>query len=285
MTFSTVGRGAHPRSRGEHTVSHSPLSSFRGSSPLARGTRVLAIFRGVSCGLIPARAGNTVERVISHASPGAHPRSRGEHVIFAVLHAGLRGSSPLARGTLLPTKSCADPNGLIPARAGNTAFLAFYVVQLGAHPRSRGEHSYRYIMTFNIEGSSPLARGTPQRAHLPRHAPGLIPARAGNTDGVTFSTVGRGAHPRSRGEHLGCKVSDLMSLGSSPLARGTRKTAIHELANFGLIPARAGNTHGVWSGYALSGAHPRSRGEHTIDAISSAFRWGSSPLARGTLFP
>ena len=71
---------AHPRSRGEHTVSHSPLSSLRGSSPLARGTRGVRASRLSQVGLIPARAGNTAGRIWHGRVPGAHPRSRGEHI-------------------------------------------------------------------------------------------------------------------------------------------------------------------------------------------------------------
>ena len=36
----------------------------------------------------------------------------------------------------------------------------------------------------------------------------------------------------------------------------------------GLIPARAGNTRLVRVGTPLSGAHPRSRGEHGMDRSS-----------------
>ena len=91
-----------------------------GSSPLARGTLgIVTAIIGLT-GLIPARAGNTVARVISHASPGAHPRSRGEHTqrILGVLQS--EGSSPLARGTRKSKSTRHLRTGLIPARAGNT---------------------------------------------------------------------------------------------------------------------------------------------------------------------
>ena len=81
------------------------------------------------------------------------------------------------------------------------------------------------------------------------------------------------AHPRSRGEHFGLGSCKTSFAGSSPLARGTPVTGGVRSSSKRLIPARAGNTVRNCSGAAKSTAHPRSRGEHTkdaIDAISSA---------------
>ena len=92
------------------------------------------------------------------------------------------GSSPLARGTLMEQNGHVERPGLIPARAGNThRQLAFYA-ELGAHPRSRGEHEPVESRYRVASGSSPLARGT--RICLIRHRNSQV------------------AHPRSRGEHL-----------------------------------------------------------------------------------
>ena len=57
-------------------------------------------------------------------------------------------------------------------------------------------------------------------------------------------------------------------MGSSPLARGTQQTRHGEQYPPGLIPARAGNTSEGRSAGVVSGAHPRSRGEHDV-----AFQW------------
>ena len=91
------------------------------------------------------------------------------------------GSSPLARGTLEAASGLSVDAGLIPARAGNTGGTPQKKAQSRAHPRSRGEHKSESEDGYRYEGSSPLARGTRQRAHLPRPCRGLIPARAGNT--------------------------------------------------------------------------------------------------------
>ena len=91
-----------------------------GSSPLARGTPNKLDPEHISNGLIPARAGNTVEHLGSFRFGWAHPRSRGEHVTFLYGNLHDAGSSPLARGTRRRRKLCHRVPGLIPARAGNT---------------------------------------------------------------------------------------------------------------------------------------------------------------------
>ena len=152
------------------------------------------------------------------------------------------GSSPLARGTQFLLFACALILGLIPARAGNTSFLARGCFGVWAHPRSRGEHFAGVARRTLDQGSSPLARGThdTQRRETPWQ--GLIPARAGNTNsGITIGNV-YGAHPRSRGEHLVTLEPVSGCGGSSPLARGTRIAGFSSERKIGLIPARAGNT-------------------------------------------
>ena len=91
--------GAHPRSRGEHHSAMIARCTCLGSSPLARGTPSLSRSGTRSCGLIPARAGNTLGSQLRASGQGAHPRSRGEHAVIALFVLALAGSSPLARGT------------------------------------------------------------------------------------------------------------------------------------------------------------------------------------------
>ena len=254
-----------------------------GSSPLARGTRGLCVLKYPLVRLIPARAGNTLF-ICSHTpSTAAHPRSRGEHHFT---HYGCRrdrGSSPLARGTLLLVLADALLSRLIPARAGNTLgiaglpasdaahprsrgehpFLPLGVLAPGAaHPRSRGEHTGKLNASPVIFGSSPLARGTPVARSRSWFSCRLIPARAGNTtERITFEMCAA-AHPRSRGEHPQITSHRPRSFGSSPLARGTRRRTSVKMAASRLIPARAGNTATLGAYGAYHAAHPRSRGEH-----------------------
>ena len=92
-----------------------------GSSPLARGTLGGRRISERLFGLIPARAGNTVDYYSVKVPGGAHPRSRGEHEDIRKARRCLEGSSPLARGTLQRRTKDTSQLGLIPARAGNTA--------------------------------------------------------------------------------------------------------------------------------------------------------------------
>ena len=150
------------------------------------------------------------------------------------------------------------------------------------HPRSRGEHILPCGLPYLFVGSSPLARGTPER---PRHAirrHRFIPARAGNTCGRKSAFGAAPVHPRSRGEHAGCTSGRSCSSGSSPLARGTRLQVreLHDVFRF--IPARAGNTDSRAAPGTTPAVHPRSRGEHTHRSNRRLSYFGSSPLARGT---
>ena len=152
-----------------------------GSSPLARGTRRADPQPRYRNGLIPARAGNTGGSVTAPSPSWAHPRSRGEHYGGAGAAGGRLGSSPLARGTLQSERTFSRICGLIPARAGNTTHFLFSPLQRWAHPRSRGEHVTAEAVDTLEGGSSPLARGTPERRQRSSPGKGLIPARAGNT--------------------------------------------------------------------------------------------------------
>ena len=212
----------------------------------------------------------------------AHPRSRGEHELTVSEVRTPPGSSPLARGTPHRGHRPAQGAGLIPARAGNTRAALNDLEEMGAHPRSRGEHRLFRSFGFMRSGSSPLARGTPAGRPLTRAARGLIPARAGNTFACQSRRVRGWAHPRSRGEHLPAASDAFATAGSSPLARGTPTDQILEQLPRGLIPARAGNTAIFWHYTGWTRAHPRSRGEHLNAAVSCISPPGSSPLARGT---
>ena len=178
----------------------------------------------------------------------------------------MRGSSPLARGTLLASNQDGPTRGLIPARAGNTVYASWVPRKFRAHPRSRGEHMLVSVGLSVVRGSSPLARGTQALAGDGGEPGGLIPARAGNTFLVTGLPPVPWAHPRSRGEHAACPSVGRVSPGSSPLARGTRRDIGLPGRFVGLIPARAGNTRKQILNIRSIRAHPRSRGEHLSKA-------------------
>ena len=88
----------HPRSRGVYTCACACARVCFGSSPLARGLRVVCVLVLVVCGIIPARAGFTALTPASQPLCRDHPRSRGVYTRGLMRRPSSGGSSPLARG-------------------------------------------------------------------------------------------------------------------------------------------------------------------------------------------
>ena len=258
---------AHPRSRGEHLFCAENRAFTRGSSPLARGTLGFLGKVALCVRLIPARAGNTTAEPVHYRCQPAHPRSRGEHAALTCSTCSRTGSSPLARGTHPNTGGVFQSIWLIPARAGNTAGDPPTRGLGAAHPRSRGEHPESPCFLHRKNGSSPLARGTPEFRSTPALGFRLIPARAGNTFAPNRPATLSSAHPRSRGEHFSAFLRRVRARGSSPLARGTLDNILSARGQSRLIPARAGNTFASLYSTPSTSAHPRSRGEHFLRGL------------------
>ncbi|EDN80076.1 hypothetical protein ACTODO_00512 [Schaalia dentiphila ATCC 17982] len=111
--------------------------------------------------LIPAHAGKTPSWWTRRGAPPAHPRSRGENGLTALLTIPLSGSSPLTRGKRYTDITGIQRAGLIPAHAGKTTI-----------------NGRRTLVT---EGSSPLTRGKQGARPVNQGHAGLIPAHAGKT--------------------------------------------------------------------------------------------------------
>ncbi len=73
------GMAVHPRWRGEHQVFSGMFEMRDGSSPLARGTRVVVPPQIEPFRFIPAGAGNTYQDSGVGGGATVHPRWRGEH--------------------------------------------------------------------------------------------------------------------------------------------------------------------------------------------------------------
>jgi len=192
--------GSSPLARGGPTSVASPTAVACGSSPLARGARIPSLAAAISMGLIPARAGRTLDDSCKPYEPRAHPRSRGADLLERV------HDFPVSR--------------LIPARAGRTARSWCHATPRTAHPRSRGADSLISARRSLRSGSSPLARGGRVDVSHWCLLGGLIPARAGRTIVSVMDRDGRQAHPRSRGADQHRHLVGGRESGSSPLARG-----------------------------------------------------------------
>ena len=211
--------------------------------------------------IIPARAGFTLSLRLVGAWAG--------------------GSSPLARGLHACLMSTKPNPGIIPARAGFTDPAVRRAVSPRDHPRSRGVYTPLIHRLYEDAGSSPLARGLPRPLLSGGRSAGIIPARAGFTNIVNAELKTIMDHPRSRGVYPPPLRGSCHIDGSSPLARGLRRHRQVRLHAPGIIPARAGFTHGPACAPPTSWDHPRSRGVYQGSASHQWPALGSSPLARG----
>ena len=133
----------HPRTCGEHSRRVSQKRMIPGSSPHVRGTwivqrRFLGYHR-----FIPARAGNIFRSSSAISRQSVHPRTCGEHIHEASLHAENCGSSPHVRGTFLWIFHQILVHRFIPARAGNILPEDLRKCIETVHPRTCGEHQYK----------------------------------------------------------------------------------------------------------------------------------------------
>ena len=129
------------------------------------------------------------------------------------------------------------------------------------HPRSRGVYTAGDLAIAAETGSSPLARGLHSGNPHTRQCVRIIPARAGFTRYLWTDFDRYEDHPRSRGVYSEPPAHHRSRTGSSPLARGLLHNIREQLAQAGIIPARAGFT--------------------ATSVFTKAYEAGSSPLARG----
>ena len=214
----------HPRLRGEQQSRDLSVPQIRGSPPLARGTaRILRKLYGPR-GITPACAGNSGIYGVFYGDFWDHPRLRGEQPAAEKLFRWLRGSPPLARGTVVRVHFLRIIAGITPACAGNSPFLRGAKRPAWDHPRLRGEQSVLTRGKTPRVGSPPLARGTVYRTSPPRARGGITPACAGNRHTEDKAYHGIGDHPRLRGEQCHSISAAAFRAGSPPLARGTVDT-------------------------------------------------------------
>ena len=236
----------HPRSRGEHSNTKPRKDGQSGSSPLTRGTLNEELRERLNGRFIPAHAGNTHPRSHSVRFSTVHPRSRGEHLDMQSVRVVGDGSSPLTRGTRSLPRSRTERVRFIPAHAGNTALRSTTACCATVHPRSRGEHSRSISIRSGSTGSSPLTRGTRLYDRADLAADRFIPAHAGNTVADATTAAVTTVHPRSRGEHKSRQDYGGVSVGSSPLTRGTPVFGPGGATSERFIPAHAGNTRNMF---------------------------------------
>ena len=272
---------AHPRACGENGNDLHGAGWVPGSSPRVRGKLLqLQRLRNRSR-LIPARAGKTVAETLPPLRSTAHPRACGENCRVEVSCGSCGGSSPRVRGKHLVQPVRRDQHRLIPARAGKTRSKPSTCTGPPAHPRACGENVTVPHAETHPHGSSPRVRGKRFVQVLNEVPQGLIPARAGKTQGLRGQPEHCTAHPRACGENGVSCFDRLSRSGSSPRVRGKHPIRSALADNLRLIPARAGKTDARTVAYIRFGAHPRACGENVDHVIKPIGDAGSSPRVRG----
>ena len=109
--------------------------------------------------IIPAHAGQTYSSGSVPLTYADHPRACGANSLTLALSSPNTGSSPRMRGKL-GVKYRRDPVfRIIPAHAGQTVLLAFFVVVFADHPRACGANLPSRRTGTWCYGSSPRMRG------------------------------------------------------------------------------------------------------------------------------
>ena len=298
---ASPGTRAHPRVCGENMPGVGQDAGKTGSSPRVRGKRIPPEEQVSGDRLIPACAGKTRWRPWAPTRATAHPRVCGENGRMGGTPGRPSGSSPRVRGKLGEREGGEVGPGLIPACAGKTRRHAAASDRARAHPRVCGENRRGTSSPLSGCGSSPRVRGkllvvrvaqhhrgsSPRVRGKPAHRRdrgrrgGLIPACAGKTDRLHWTTPPRRAHPRVCGENL---VQDRVrenTAGSSPRVRGKPPYPGSARRSPGLIPACAGKTTYPCESSSAIPAHPRVCGENTRRSAHQSVGQGSSPRVRG----
>ena len=140
---------------------------------------LVGCMRGVR--IIPTHAGQTFALMVLGMVPPDHPRACGANVHGDVAGLQLVGSSPRMRGKLRPALEGRARLRIIPAHAGQTAYVARHRDHRPDHPRACGANFPDVLESLEHAGSSPRMRGKPSMRL--RHAGGarIIPAHAGQT--------------------------------------------------------------------------------------------------------
>ena len=169
-----------------------------------------------------------------------------------------------------------------PSLAQGTRIAVGFSTSISRFIPACGELSKPSWAIVQLDGLSPLARGTQDLDRLGYVADRFIPAYAGNSWRLRYSCGLVPVHPRLRGELKSIEGIDICWCGSSPLTRGTQSKALPRTVPRRFIPAYAGNSFSLSHHPIHYSVHPRLRGELSITATAAIGAGGSSPLTRGT---
>ena len=281
-SFPHGTRRVHPRSRGAANMPDMPVTMAPGPSPLTRGSRDRAAGRAVALGSIPAHAGQPQRLPQLVRGSGVHPRSRGAANDYSGMRLDALGPSPLTRGSPPSPSAACWPPGSIPAHAGQPSKTHFWFSLMKVHPRSRGAAWQHAGLVQDVEGPSPLTRGSRHDTGAETWHVGSIPAHAGQPLSASRQARLFWVHPRSRGAAPKTPGMSIKTKGPSPLTRGSQTDDEEAEGERRSIPAHAGQPKaGTVCGCSVW-VHPRSRGAARRITVEHARLEGPSPLTRGS---
>ena len=148
-----------------------------------------------------------------------------------------------------------------PSLAQGTRIAVGFSTSISRFIPACGELSKPSWAIVQLDGSSPLARGTQDLDRLGYVADRFTPAYAGNSWRLRYSCGLVPVHPRLRGELKSPSAIRATVVGSSPLTRGTHFLSHSNGQSFRFIPAYAGNSTNVIIRPIGDAVHPRLRGE------------------------
>ena len=151
-----------------------------------------------------------------------------------------------------------------PSLAQGTRIAVGFSTSISRFIPACGELSKPSWAIVQLDGSSPLARGTQDLDRLGYVADRFIPAYAGNSRKRIPGCDALPVHPRLRGELAIAESQKFMDDGSSPLTRGTPSVSTLNSDCGRFIPAYAGNSSKSYYMTFLITVHPRLRGELTL---------------------
>ena len=250
---------------------------------------------------IPARAGETNDRLPVPAGTTVYPRTGGGNCHRTPATSRLRGLSPHGRGKPNSAiRTCAGA-GSIPARAGETTWRGRITSWLTVYPRTGGGNGLANSTATVSSGLSPHGRGKLRVIRAVNAVIRSIPARAGETPSPRWKPSSGTVYPRTGGGNTGSSGNFGCSIGLSPHGRGKRLRCY--CGGFGSrsIPARAGETRPRlfrgnhqqvyprtgggnvgrrWFRVAGIGLSPHGRGKHLLLA-QQRISFGSIPARAG----
>ena len=191
------------------------------------------------------------------------------------------GLSPRVRGNLCPLIQAVEPDGSIPARAGEPQSQRRRIAYCPVYPRACGGTPPDRSPSADPDGLSPRVRGNPIPSRRRQSSPGSIPARAGEPAESSNTLTGVEVYPRACGGTVFCDRVQPPHRGLSPRVRGNPVLEVALDPQPGSIPARAGEPSDGAVPARGRRVYPRACGGTYTGAMIVLSVEGLSPRVRG----